>query len=225
MSIAFPGYVPDVHAADALDPAWGNAIRDRAPQVFTTQATLTAGVTVPQVGQSAVLTVGTGAFTLQAAPGLYVYAGATDGWRPPWNLPWGPVAPVAQATANQATISAIVDLTSLSVTFTAIANRRYKVTANVLIVGTTLGDTFGLTLADAANTVLQLRNGGTGPTAATQIPVTLTLDTVTPAVAGSYTFKLRLARAAGSGTFTSLAGATFPAQLTVEDIGPAGAPA
>lgn len=154
--------------------------------------------------------------------GPWIYNGSA--WRKPWNMPWGPVAPVAQATAAQATITTVADLTSLSITFTAVANRRYKVTVKSIVQCTVSGASAILTLCDASNTILNTMYF-TAPAANGIGDASFTHDTTTPSAAGSYTFKLRLALNSGTGSVSSFAAATAPAQLTVEDIGPNGAPA
>jgi ribose 5-phosphate isomerase RpiB len=70
MPITFPGYVPDVTAlTDRVKAEWGNAIRDRTPQIFDTMAHLVAAIVSPQTGQLGIITTGTGA-------GIYEYDGA-----------------------------------------------------------------------------------------------------------------------------------------------------
>ncbi len=220
MAIALPGYVPDVHDTDTITADHDDAVRDRAAQIFTTVALRDAAIVTPQVGQFGILT----APAVPGQEGLYQYVGATDKWTKPWNLPWGPVAPVAQVTANQGSITTIVDATSLTITFTAVANRRYRVHINTALQSTVATDQGLVTLADAANTVLNSRSGQFAASANVALPFSFTHDTVTPAVAGSYTFKLRFTRTAGSGTLTMPASASMISQLTVEDIGPNGAP-
>lgn len=223
MSIAFPGYVPDVHSSDALDPAWGNAIRDRASQVFDTAVNRDAAITVPQVGQSGVITTGSNA-------GEYFYVGATDGWRPAWNSGWGVVGSVSSSALSQAVVSTTaIDVTGLSVTFTAVANRLYRVTAFLPLVqqSGTLGTT-KVQLTDASNNVLttpfdeNLAASGTGSRGGAM--GTYLAGGIS---AGSYTVKLRALTSAGTATLTTTAAAGDPGigLLLVEDIGPNGAPA
>ncbi len=216
MSIAFPGYVPDVHTADALDPAWGNAIRDRAPQVFDTAANRDAAITVPQVGQSCVLTnAASGVNT-----GVYVYVGATDGWARPWNMPWGAIA-CATVQGTQGSITTEVDLTSMTVTFTAVANRQYRIEAIVPFSGTA-GDTARAKITDGANAQKkQDQVSFTVGSSSYQVNPWL-METY---AAGSVTRKLRAIRQAGAGgAVTMSAGATDPCFLYVTDEGPTGAP-
>lgn len=222
MSIAFPGYVPDVHSSDALDPAWGNAIRDRASQVFDTTVNRDAAITVPQVGQSGVITTGSNA-------GEYFYVGATDGWRAAWNSGWGVVGSVSSSALSQAVVSTTgIDVSGLSVTFTAVANRLYRVTAFLpLVQQSSSAATSKVQLTDASNNILTTivdlslaasgtgsRGGGTGTYLAGGIS------------AGSYTVKLRALTGAGTMTLTTTAAGSDPGVglLIVEDIGPAGSP-
>lgn len=77
-------------------------------------------------------------------------------WRPgPWSLKWGRVgAATATATANITGITTEADIAGASVTFAAVAGRRYKATANVpglFLNGSTSGSV-KITLGD--NTVL-----------------------------------------------------------------------
>jgi hypothetical protein len=149
---------------------------------------------------------------------LVFSGGASAGWQPPWNLPWGPVQ-VATLAANYPTTTGEADITSLSATFTAVANRRYR-TMMVLSVGNTGGavSTVTATITDPSNT----RVGR----AATTIPAAATTDITTWAyetgLSGSVTRKGRIA---ASQTGQVNASAALPAFLIVEDIGPSGAPA
>ena len=154
-----------------------------------------------------------------ADEGVEIYNGTA--WRPPWNLPWG-VYGYAQVTANQGSITTITDLTSLSVTFTAVANRRVRVVGYIEVTSTVLDGAFELFITDGSNTAIKR---ATGPILSTTAAVTVPIEIVVTPGAGSVTYKLRLQRTSGSGTYTMSAGATNPAFICVEDIGPAGAPA
>lgn len=148
-----------------------------------------------------------------------IYASATTGWQPPWNLPWGAVAAPALVTASQTGITAVVDLTGLTITATAVANRRWKITGNVRVTQNTAGGVPELYITDGSN-VTKNRRGitlGAGETG----HIHCEADVVT--AAGSRTFKLRLT--VGSGTVDLTAAADLLATLRIEDIGPAGAPA
>jgi len=61
--------------------------------------------------------------TGDVAEGPEFYNGAA--WRKPWSMPWGNIG-VGSATAIQTPIAALTDLTNLTVSFTAVANRRIQ---------------------------------------------------------------------------------------------------
>ena len=149
---------------------------------------------------------------------LYVYAGATSGWRPPWNLPWGRVAGASSAAATSSIGTSSVDVSGLSVTFTAVANRYYRTTIQIPI----------YQQATAAGYVVLRVNDGTNDKLQTQEQLatggsaTLVLSHVETIAAGSVTRKAKISVDAGSGTIAYTA--TYPASILVEDIGPAGAP-
>lgn len=134
---------------------------------------------------------------------------------------WGPVAPVASAASTQAGISAVADLTGLTITFTAVAGRRYRVQGKVNVQNSAASASAIMTLCDVANTILNtFYFTSAGANGIGAVPVYH--DTITPSVAGSYTFKLRLALNAGGGTVGSfVVGATGVPQLSVDDIGSA----
>lgn len=146
---------------------------------------------------------------------------STTGWTPPWNSDFGNMGS-ATATTNQATITTIADLTSLTVTFTAIGNRRYKVRGNLLISGTIALDQWTLTLADGSNAVKQTWIATVA--AANEVKPITPEFVVTGLAAGSQTLKFRLAKTSGTGSAASNAGAAFIAGISVDDDGSNGAP-
>lgn len=121
----------------------------------------------------------------------------------------------AQVTADQASISSLVDLTNLSVTVTVGAERRVRITAQARInndgtAGTVLG------YIRESSTVLNLF--AVNSVIASGFTLAHGSHILTPS-AGSHTYKLS-AEKAGSGSFTLDADATYPAFILVEDIGP-----
>lgn len=119
-------------------------------------------------------------------------------------------------TTQQTGITTVVDITGLSVTFTAIAGRRYRVSLRALAFSSSAGDVAQVQLRDGGGTVLQLA----------QIPLPVAnfgfiahCDYVTNSWSGSVTVKAAALRNSGSGTITFEAGATYPAYILVEDIG------
>jgi len=121
----------------------------------------------------------------------------------------------AQVTANQGSITTVVDLTSLTVTATLVAGRRIRITGQCLFQSTVADDTVELRIME-------------GGTQLTQIDVIARVASITATAHGSviltptaasHTYKLSALRASGTGTVTMTAGATFPAYILVEDIG------
>ena len=130
------------------------------------------------------------------------------------DLPFGLVG-AAENTSLAQTFTTIVDLTSLSVTFTGIAGRRYRVEGYLLMQSNTNGDAVNLQIRDGSNTVLQQ---GIYHLESSAVAYMATACTVIAAT-GSTTVKLSGLRQAGTGTITANGGSTFPAQIIVTDIG------
>jgi hypothetical protein len=131
-------------------------------------------------------------------------------------LPAGKIA-YAAATANQASVTSIVDLTGLTVTFTALASRKYRVSAQVYVGSTVTADVVALYITDGASTPVQVAQ----QLLTTSGAITVTSSVIVSSVAGSTTYKLRGQRTAGTGSLTFVAAAANPMYILVEDIGPA----
>jgi len=128
-------------------------------------------------------------------------------------LPRGILA-VATNTADQSTISATTDLTGLSVTFTGVAGRRYKVSLMLpQLNGTVSGDRARIVIADGANNSLFISYA---QVSAYGLPINLTYVTT---ASGSTTIKARLQRDVGTGTVGVYGDAFSIKTLLVEDIG------
>lgn len=191
-------------------------VRDNTVPQFASAAARSAAIAAPVVGTMSYLT-DTGS--------LEVYYGATTGWRPPWARPWG-IVPVTSGanpdsvTGNQNFTSATVaDITGLTATFTAVANRNYRVTIVTNFLSSGIGDIAQVLITDSANAVkiqsaVNCQNGLFGVSCIATGVITLS--------AGSTTLKGRACRQSGSGTVTLVAGSVYPTQLTIEDIGPTG---
>jgi hypothetical protein len=121
----------------------------------------------------------------------------------------------APATANQGSITTEVDLTSLTVTVTTVAGRRYKITGKANFQSTVADDRVDLriyqdgTMINDADTALRVANSD---------QTCMAVAVVAPSAA-SHTYKLTAVRLSGTGTLTMACGATFPAFILVEDIG------
>lgn len=152
---------------------------------------------------------------------LMVYASATTGWKPPWNLPWGVVAK-AQLTANSATFTTSADLTGMSCTFTAVPGRRYMcwVTLNV----------FQQVAADLVSFYITGPSGsGVKQLIASPRPgdfySTVDGSIIQEGLSGSVTLKVARECLGGGGYAQVAASAQFPAQFVIMDVGPYSAPA
>lgn len=215
MPLANPGAVADVAGSGSIASAWGNAIRDRVVGNYATLADLTAAVPSPIEGMCAYIGGVIHTFV--------VYAGATDTWQAPWNLPWGRVAQGTKVAAQNG-FSAIVDVSSLTVTATAIANRRWRVTLYVpSITQLTGAGTVTLelqTLASGAGTRIQAGINSLVTNGICDIGM-VAADITT--VAGSTSFHARIATTTNTANITCAA--TSPGIITIDDVGPSGAPA
>lgn len=131
-------------------------------------------------------------------------------------IPWGWLGHV-EATADQgAIVGTAVDLTNLSVAVTAGTSRRLLLTASVYPSSTAAADIVTALLMEGA-TQLQVRAVTLG---AIGIQAALFVQAVLTPSAGAHTYKVQMRRAAGTGTITNGAGATFPSFLLVQDVGP-----
>lgn len=156
-----------------------------------------------------------------------VYYATPAQWRRPWRMPWGVVGQ-ANVTANQTGIAATVtDLTGLSITWTAVANRRYRATFNGTFQVATgaANDTFVLAYTDNGTPTTFHQHALVFPTTSYQHIGTVLTAIETGIAAGSTTRKLRYNRFTGTGTGTLAASSVEPAQFIIEDIGPNGNPA
>lgn len=119
----------------------------------------------------------------------------------------------AQVVANQATITAEVDITGLSVTVTVGTGRRVKITGSLYWTNT---GTAGTDLTKIYEDGVQINERAIPANTAAHGVECVVVKTPT---AGSRTYKVRGQATAGTGT--SNASATFPAFIVVEDIGAA----
>lgn len=136
----------------------------------------------------------------------------------PWNTPWGRVAQVTQTGSSQTGITTATDITGMSVTFTAVANRIYRFTWNATAQQVTSAGTFNIVLADGAATSVD----NAGATLAANSFLTLTAVFETSSLSGSVTRKLRAGTTAG--TLSILNGSVNASKLFVDDMGPSAAP-
>lgn len=149
---------------------------------------------------------------------LLVWSGTA--WTPPWNMPWGVVG-IGTATSagpQTQTTNVGVDYPGLSVTWTAVAGRRYKTTVQMFAEGNTTGDTFNSLVTNSTASVsyqqCQVLISG-------YAYVTVHYSLIESNLSGSVTRKVQYGRATGTGWVAAQASVGFPAQIVVEDIGPA----
>jgi hypothetical protein len=128
------------------------------------------------------------------------------------------VANVRNTTASIAGVTTVVDLTGMSVTFTAIANRNYKASFHIYGIPTVTNACYSVYLQQGA-TILQVANTNGGVAA---VGTTISGVWVGTFSAGSVTLKLTGQLTGGStGTIKFEAASVLPWILVVEDIGPA----
>ena len=187
-----------------------NFLMEQSVMSFASTGARDVAITAPEAGMVAFVR------SNDSSEGLYHYTSASS-WRkgPGWNAPWGIVG-TAVATTNQTSIgSTVVDVTSLSVTWTAVANRYYRTTVilPVFSQATTTG-------------IVNLRITDTTPTTKQSVNLTATAGTdvniggfviESNIAAGSATRKARIATTAGSGTIT--ASSTNVATITANRSG------
>lgn len=120
----------------------------------------------------------------------------------------------AQTTVDQSGISALVDLTNLSVAVTVGTGRRIKITGQARVNN---DGTAGTVLAYIREGATVLNLFAANSIIANGFTLTRGDAILTPS-AGAHTYKLSMEKA-GAGTFVVDVDATFPAFILVEDIG------
>ena len=141
-----------------------------------------------------------------------IYSGSV--WQPPWNTAWGSVAAPATWAGNSITSTSTADTTLASVTFVAVAGRRYRTS---WIFDTYCGAGYGVTarVKNGATliAVVAYATGGANQN--------LNLDggyVISGLSAGSCTINLT----ANSSTATlTYYGSVVAGQFAIEDVGPA----
>lgn len=124
-----------------------------------------------------------------------------------------------QVTANQTSITSLVDITSLTLTVTALASRYHKTTMFLgSLASTVSADSVNAHITDGSNVDKQIAGVTLGAAGA---GATMIVQVVETGWSGSTTRKGRIERAAGTGTITLGAAATQPAFLLIEDMGSA----
>ena len=131
-------------------------------------------------------------------------------------LPWG-VMGYASLTANQTiNSSSLMDVTSLSVVFTANSTRIYRTSVIIPVITQNTSTEFNvLAIANSSGTSLAQSNFRAAATNQFQLIATY----IESGITGSTTRKARMSVSANTSTINS--SATIPAFIVVEDIGQA----
>jgi hypothetical protein len=148
---------------------------------------------------------------------MLTYTTATTTWRQPWNMPWGYIT---KSTSNSTTTGITTEVDVLTVTWTAVANRRYKISLLMHLMQMTNIATPMVAITDNSLTHIQEWQQYAGP--AERFVVHAFVE-VSPS-SGSVTYRGRVAT---SNDTINLNGQTTTRlhYMLVEDMGPAGAPA
>jgi hypothetical protein len=206
-------------AASVLTAAdLNNYCQTQSVMYFASTTARDAAITAPVAGMVAFID------SNDANEGLYVYHGATGGWRkgPGWNAPWGAMGlhKLASANATAATHTTL-QANGLTTTFNAVSNRNYKLTmvshpqanggannytCNIYVNGVSAAGLLCMSVNAAYPTTVVLTGYYT------------TAATASMTVAGYH------AAFATNTQVTDNGGANLVRFLMVEDIGPSGAP-
>jgi hypothetical protein len=144
-----------------------------------------------------------------------VYYGATTGWQPPWNLPWGIMGRVDMSASQNFTT--LADITQLNLSVAAKANRRWRIHARIYVFSSIGGDFAQAYITDASNITLVLGTARSD-TNAYAMHIDLVRDVATSL--STINYKVRATRIAGTGTFTCYYDTNQVGYLMFEDIGP-----
>lgn len=138
------------------------------------------------------------------------------------DLPGG-VLGYAEVTANETGITALTDLTGLSVTVDVVANRRIRVTGHGQIENAPSGteDIAVVGFVREGSTTLGRWGSVFNHDIDTALSEIAESSVVLTPSSGSHTYKLSLQRTIGSGAGGIRAAADNPSFILVEDIGPA----
>jgi len=127
------------------------------------------------------------------------------------------VVATATKTSGQGGITSVTDVTSLSVTFTAVTGRRYRLSFQGQVYSSVSGDTVQVQITDSTNAVQNF--GIAFVSSGYSYSLSIRVDAYVTPSAGSVTYKVRALRNTGSGTVGIDCGSTYPAFLVAEDVG------
>lgn len=179
---------------------------------FATYTDRSTAIPSPYNGQLSAISAG------WTTNGIEQYNGTS--WRLPWNMPWGVLAVVSSTGGSGGVSSETVLQTTPS--FTAVANRYYRISFTCTYVGSVAGSLFQFVLRkDNISGTQYLNQRVVIPPSPFQDSTSL-VGYIIP-TAGSQTVCVTAAYiAGGGGTIALISG--LHAQIIVEDMGPSGAP-
>lgn len=131
--------------------------------------------------------------------------------------PWGRIASAATATETNSGVSSAFADTGITVTFTAVAGRRYRASVHCTRLSCTVATSLYAVFANAADTALYNAAAGITIPAGEAIGASWWAEFSTLA-AGSQTIKIRAASTAA--TAIKFQSATYESRILIEDIGP-----
>lgn len=208
----------DLVVAQVRDSQYAGAFNDA--RLFVVTGTAAASPVDPTVPNSCVVLA---RISVAAAVTTILNAALTDlrvFARTQQRLPHGTLG-YAQVTAAQNGVTTVVDMTGLTLTWTAITGRRYRISWRCEINGSVVNDLGIMYLTNGSNVQVARNIWAVPPIVAGAGYFLLAGSHVEVPGAGSTTRKLRFERNSGSGTVTLQASTDNPAFILVEDIGPA----
>jgi hypothetical protein len=200
-----------------VDTDFNPNVADQVAVQFASIAARSAWATPPPGALSALTPA-------DVTAGLELYLNGV--WRKPWNLPWGMVAgPQSWTTETTSNAATFVSVAGTQINWTAVANRRYRVTYQLHHYVETVGDVLRFQQINASGTAVGspavLDSAPTGPIKATM----LILPFYETIASGPTQRTLQLQRTTGTGIVHAFVDAARPGLVMVEDCGPAGPPA
>jgi hypothetical protein len=193
-----------------------NYLMEQSVMSFGSTGARDAAITAPEAGMVAFIR------SNDSSEGLYHYTSG-NAWRkgPGWNAPWGFIARNQGLGAGTSTSGTTETAVFTSASWTALANRYYRVSISTTITATA-GDTYTMRIRENSTSGTAWWTGnivfGTGQTKLQVHPMGSRAI-----AAGNYDIRLTLQRSGAGGT--AQIGTLENVNMVVEDIGPSGAPA
>lgn len=152
------------------------------------------------------------------------WQGPNNGWTLPWGVAWGAEGRVTLITAStgQTTMANGTAITGFNVAWSAVVNRRYKITAGCeLVPSATTLTMVGISIPDTVSTQFNRDEVPNNQL----LGITLVSTAVVSGLATTARTTSVNAVSGGTGTMsTANFAGTRPAYLVIEDIGPSGNP-